>query len=94
MILYSPGFILDSGKAMATPASVSDELGFLAQRSLSTILDCNSSQQRNWIGLADQMGFPYAMVVKIRETRTTDSPTVALLEAWQEKAGEYYCSLV
>jgi len=66
--------------------SVLRELGFLALRNLSTILDSDSSQQRNWVGLAGKMDFSYAAVTRLREDRSSP-PTVALLKEWQEKQG-------
>ena len=68
--------------------SVLSELGFLALRNLSTILDYDSSQQRNWLGLAGKMELSYATVARLREDRSS-SPTVALLKEWQEKQGVY-----
>ena len=71
-------------------AALSSQLGFLAQRNLSAILDFDSSHQRNWVGLASQMGFPYETVLRLREERK-GSPTLALLEEWQKKVGKLTC---
>lgn len=68
-------------------AALSDQLGFLARRSLCAILDCDSSQHRNWVGLASEMGFPYKTVLRVRDERKV-SPTLALLEEWQKKVGK------
>ncbi len=71
------------------PMSLVEELGFIAWRDLSAILDRDSSQHRDWTGLADKMGFPYDVVTRLKDdmTRNYTSPTEGLLKLWQEKQG-------
>ena len=70
-------------------STLSYELGFLARRELSVILDRTSPQGRDWRGLADRMKFTYGTVMALQSQR---SPTLALLEEWERTAGEdcYY----
>ena len=64
---------------------LSRELGYLALRELAVILDHESPQGRDWMGLADRMNFTYSTVQALRGER---SPTLALLEEWERAVGE------
>ena len=65
-------------------STLSRELGYLARRQLSVLLDHESAQDRDWIGLADSMRFSYNTVLALKGER---SPTLALLEEWEKVAG-------
>lgn len=61
------------------------ELGYLARRQLSVILDHESPQGRDWMGLADRMQFTYSTILALKGVR---SPTLSLLEEWEKVAGK------
>ena len=61
-----------------------NKLGYLARRNLATILDLNSPRGADWKGLSDRMGFTYDTV---RALRLKESPTLALLEKWEQMKG-------
>ena len=60
------------------------KLGYLARRSLATILDHSSPRGADWKGLSDRMGFLYDTV---RSLSARESPTLALLEEWESARG-------
>lgn len=66
-------------------ATLSHELGYLTVRHLSILLDHESPQGRDWMGLADKMGFTYHTVYVLKRER---SPTRSLLEEWEKAAGK------
>ncbi len=66
--------------------SLSHELGYLARRELAVLLDHESPQGRDWMGLADRMGFAYSTTLALKRER---SPTLALLEEWERAVGEW-----
>ena len=61
-----------------------NKLGYLARRNLATILDHSSPRGADWKGLSDRMGFTYDTV---RALRQKESPTLALLEEWEQQKG-------
>ena len=67
-------------------AALSQELGYLARRKLSVLLDHESPLGRDWMGLADKMQFTYSTILALKGER---SPTLALLDEWEKAAGEY-----
>ncbi|XP_064397730.1 myeloid differentiation primary response protein MyD88-like [Halichondria panicea] len=60
------------------------EVGYLARRQLAVVLDRDSPRGLDWKGLADKMSFSYEVIVSLRGSR---SPTLALLERWENNAG-------
>ena len=48
------------------------------------VLDRDSPRGLDWKGLADKMSFSYEVIVSLRGSR---SPTLALLERWENNAG-------
>ena len=66
-------------------SSLGKELGFLARRDLSLILDKLSPTGNDWRGLVDKMGFSYQVNVAMGQQ---DSPTLSLLEEWERVYGE------
>lgn len=65
-------------------STLSYELGYLARQQLAVILDHESPQGRDWMGLADKMQFTYSTVLALKGAR---SPTLVLLEEWEKAAG-------
>lgn len=60
------------------------KLGYLARRNLAAVLDRVSPRGADWRGLADRMGFKYGTV---RSLRLKESPTLALLDEWENAKG-------
>jgi len=65
-------------------ATLSFELGYLDRRRLALVLDHESPQGRDWMGLADKMRFQYKVIHALKAER---SPTLALLEEWEKEVG-------
>ena len=65
-------------------STLTHELGYLARRELALMLDCESSQGKDWRGLVDRMNFTYDMILRLKNK---PSPTQALLEEWEKARG-------
>ena len=73
-------------QGMSSESSLSQDLGYLARRELALVLDHESPQGRDWMGLADCMGFTYSTVLSLKGER---SPTLTLLDEWEKAVGEF-----
>lgn len=65
-------------------SKLSSELGFLARKELSLILDKHSPRGHDWRGLCDLMGFTYEVNIALNQQ---ESPTLSLLEEWERSLG-------
>ena len=71
--------------AAGVMSTLAKELGFLARRDLSLVLNQQSPRGNDWRGLVDKMGFSYQLNMVLSQQ---DSPTLALLEEWERTFGE------
>ena len=81
---------LHSPTALLTMSKLSCELGFLARKDLSLILDKKSPRGHDWRGLCDLMGFSYEVNIALNQQ---ESPTLSLLEEWERTLGRCITSL-